>query len=616
MSDSAAGSDAWKRTPDQYLAEHPPAFTDGLERFSRYVSVRDGTRLAVDVHFPVGKTQSFPTLLIFTPYYRRFKLANGHPADTEDSPNTGHYRNFFVPHGYAVVVVDVRGTGASFGSRDGFRSPTERNDYYDITEWVVDQPWCDGRIGSTGISYVGAAADFLASTGHPAIKGVIPTFAVWDTYSDHFYPGGLLLGFLPPAYNALMEALDLDRRDALKSYAYFANPGFEGPAPVDEDEDASLRDAAIVEHHANVDANDFIRELAYSDSGLSYAPEYTSASISPYHYSDHVHPETAYCCVSGWMDGGGYGNAAVKRYLSLEVRNKHLILGPWDHGARTNVSPFRENTVPEFNLLAESLRFFDHYVRGVDTGLDDEQPVHFFTMAEERWHAADTWPPPQSRGSTTYLAADGALDSSNSGEPETDEYTGDYGCGTGNDTRYERLRAAVVHRYYGDWHRRDARMLCYTSEPLSEDTEMSGHPVLNLRVSVSERDAAFFSYLEDVTPEGECRYVTEGVLRALHRKVSEAPAALRCVGPYHSFARGDTALLSPGEPTEIAFSLFPTSWLFRRGHRIRLAIALADRDHYVRVPGGRLPVITVHRGGSTGSTMELPLRERPRTTVE
>ena len=611
MTDSAIGSDAWRITPDQYLEDHPPRFTEGHRRFSQYVTVRDGTRLAVDVHLPITKDddEAFQTLVLFTPYYRRFKLKHGHPSRTEASPNTGHYRDFFLPHGYALVVVDVRGTGASFGCRDGFRSPVERNDYYDVTEWIVAQPWCNGRIGSTGISYVGAAADFLATTGPPAVKGVIPTFAVWDTYSDHFYPGGLLLAFLPPAYNALMEALDLDRRDALKAFVYFADPDSEGPAPVDDDEDASMRDAAVAEHYANVDASDFLREFAYSDASLSYDPEYTSATISPYNYLNHTSTETAYYCVSGWMDGGGYGNAAVKRFLSLPTAKKHLLLGPWDHGARTNASPFREGMVPAFNLLAESLRFFDHYVRGAETGLSEEQPVHYFTMVEERWHAAEEWPPYGATPTSYYFQADGVLGSVDGGAPGNDRYRGDFRCGTGGNTRYERLRAVAVEEYYGDWHGRDERMLCYTSEPLARNTKLIGHCVMTLVVEVSERDAAFFAYLEDVAPDGTCRYVTEGVLRALHRKLGEAPANQRCVGPYHSFKREDAALLTPGERSEITFSLFPTSWLFRREHRIRLALALADRDHYMRLPGGRLPVVSVQRGGRDGSRIVLPLVE-------
>jgi putative CocE/NonD family hydrolase len=440
------------------------------------------------------------------------------------------------------------------------------------------------------------------------VKAVVPTFAVWDTYSDHFYPGGLLLSHLPPAYGALTRALDLDLRDEVKQYAYFADPRFEGPAPVDEDKDCRLRDQAVIGHTANVDVNDFIREFAFRDSGLSYDPDYTSATISPYNFAEQIRPETAYYCISGWMDGGGYGNASVKRFLSLRNERKHLLLGPWDHGARTNVSPFREAVAPQFKLLAECLRFFDHYLKGIETGLDQERPVHYFTMAEEAWKSADSWPIPTAEDLTFYLGANGTLSQDRPNEAEAaDQYQTDQGCGTGPHTRYERLSAKVVEQYYKDWHGRDSRMLTYTTSPLDRSVEVSGHPLVDLFVSSTERDGAFFVYLEDVEADGTCRYVTEGVFRAIHRKISKRPWNHQEVGPHHSFRKADAELLAPLEPAQISFALFPTSWLFRKGHRIRIALATADRDHYLRIPGGRTPMLRYFRNRDLASRIVLPV---------
>ena len=410
VSDSAKNSDAWAVTPDRYAAGNPPRFGTDVSRSSCYVTMRDGIGIAVDVHLPkdLPPDEKLPALLINTPYYRRFKVAPAEASEVEASPNTGYIREFFVPHGYAVVVADVRGTGASFGSRDGFRSPREREDFRELADWLVAQPWSDGTIGSTGISYVGASADFLATTGHPAVKAVIPSFAVWDTYSDQFYLGGLLLNHLPHAYGALADALDHDDREALKKFSYFADPRYDGPAPVDGDANGQQRDTAIAEHFANFNADDFLREFRFRDTGLSYDPDYNSALIGPAHYAEHTNPDTAYYCVSGWMDGGGFGNAAIRRFLSLGVKIKHLIMGPWDHGARTHISPFRGSTqAPQFELMAEYLRFFDHYVKGVDTGLDREQPIHYFTMGEETWRGADQWPLSEAETTSLYLAADG-----------------------------------------------------------------------------------------------------------------------------------------------------------------------------------------------------------------
>ncbi len=240
------GAEAWRVPPRRYLREHPPAH-EGERLSSRYVSVRDGTRLAVDVHLPgahlpeiASEPGRYPTVVLFTPYYRRFALRSGHQAGIEACPNIAQFRDAFVPRGYAVVAVDLRGCGASFGCRDGFRSPRERNDCFEVVSWIVAQPWCDGQVGSTGISYVGAAADFLASTGHPAVKAVVPMFSVWDTWSNHLYPGGVLLNCVTQHYGALADALDHDDRERVRSYAYFSNPDLAGPAPVDEDADGAL----------------------------------------------------------------------------------------------------------------------------------------------------------------------------------------------------------------------------------------------------------------------------------------------------------------------------------------------------------------------------------------
>ncbi len=172
MSDADQNGNAWQVAPSTYLQQRPPTLTCPARPISRYVPMRDGCRLALDVWLPEGAPGPLPTILILTPYYRRFALEPGAEGRTEPSPNTAKYRNFFVPRGYVLVVVDTRGTGASFGTRDSFRSPTERDDFREVADWIIAQPWSNGIIGSTGISYLGAAALFLASTGHPAVKAV------------------------------------------------------------------------------------------------------------------------------------------------------------------------------------------------------------------------------------------------------------------------------------------------------------------------------------------------------------------------------------------------------------------------------------------------------------
>lgn len=178
--------------------------------------MRDGCRLAVDVYLPQGAEPGakFLALLLFTPYFRRFKRSEG--SDAMPSPSRGKFSDYLV-------------------TRDGFRSPAERLDSAEIADWAITQPGSNGILGAAGISYLGAASDFLASTGHPAVKPIAPLFSVWDTYADNYFPSGLQCASLTQIYDRLMKGLDLDQRDRLRDYSYYANPDYQGPHPVDED---------------------------------------------------------------------------------------------------------------------------------------------------------------------------------------------------------------------------------------------------------------------------------------------------------------------------------------------------------------------------------------------
>jgi uncharacterized protein len=609
VADAVQSGDGWRVSPADYARTRPAAFAVGAPR-SLYVTMRDGCRLALDIYLPGAgpggerPAPRLPAILILTPYYRRFKLKAGAPAGTEASPNAGKWRDLFVQRGYAVVVVDVRGTGASFGTRDSFRSPAEREDYREIADWIVAQPWSDGGIGATGISYVGAAADFLASTGHPAVKAIMPLCAVWDTYADHYYPGGLLLNRLAEIYDELMVALDQDRRDLLQRFAYFKDPSLDGPQPVDDDRDGSLARAAVAEHRGNFHMTEFIREFRFRDDALASVPAITPASFSPHGYCEGMRADVAVYSVSGWYDGAGYANGALARFLTLPNPQRHLLLGPWDHGARVNGSPWRGRVEPEFPLLAEVLRFFDHYLMGLPTGLDREAPVLYFTVGDERWNAAEAWPP-TAETETLYLAEQRSL-ADGCGAPASDTYKASFAFGTGKLTRYERLAAIDTHDYYADWHGRDEALLTYTSAPLEAPCVLAGHALVTLWIEADQPDAAVHAYLAEVEADGRCRYVTEGMLRALHRKTAPAPADYRAAWPWRTFARADAAVLPPGEAVEMTFALLPVGWRFKAGSRVRLAISGADCDHVVQAPHGRPPCLRIHHGAGRPSRLVLP----------
>jgi uncharacterized protein len=610
MSDRDNAGQAWRTSPTEYLRRRPPTHTLQQPR-SCYVTMRDGCRLAVDAYVPepaapgAASTGRFPTIVVLTPYYRRFKLT---APGVDPSPNAAKYRDFFVPRGYAMVVVDVRGCGASFGTRDSFRSPRERDDYREIADWIVAQPWSNGVIGSTGISYLGAAACFLASTGHPAVKAIAPLFAVSDTYSDHVFPGGIMCTTVTAKYDDLVRALDLDQRDRLAPYPYFNDSRFAGPQPVDGDEDGSLVRAAIEEHRDSFRLRDLAPEFAYREEASSHDPELHSGACSPYWYLSQVAGKVAIYSISGWYDGSAFVNGSISRFLSNAGADNRLLLGPWDHGARTNGSPWRGAQESEFPLLGEVLRFFDEHLAGLDTGIRDEAPIHYHTVHDEKWQAASQWPPLDA-SDRWFLDSGGRLSPNLPLQPSSAEYQVRFTTGTGSSSRFERLGALAVTDYYHDWDGREDRLLAFTGPAFDTDVELTGHATVQLHLSTSEHDASVFVYLSEVDADGRSWFITEGALRLLHRATAECPPSYRTTWPFRTFHREDARRMEPGVAESLRFALLPISWKLMRGSRLRMSIAGTDADHFAQVPPGRPPRLRLTLGGANASFIDVPIRK-------
>ena len=134
--------------------------------------------------------------------------------------------------------------------------------------------------------------------------------------------------------------------------------------PVDDDKDGALAREAVKGHLANFRMPDFITEFKFRDDALPYDPSFTSASFSPYNYLDEIPKDVAVYAISGWMDGAGYANGTLSRFLTLPNAQRRVMLGPWDHGARVNASPWRARVEPELPVLGEVLRFFDQHLAG------------------------------------------------------------------------------------------------------------------------------------------------------------------------------------------------------------------------------------------------------------
>ena len=283
----------------------------------------------------------------------------------------------------------------------------------------------------------------------------------------------------------------------------------------------------------------------------------------------------------------------------------HLLLGR-DHGGWSQI----HGGVPDetdFEHTDQLLKYFDHHLKGIDSGLSGDARVHYYTLVEGRWKAAESWPPPATP-TRFYLGEDGALGTDPPPHASgADVYRVDFAHGTGHRSRWNSLMGVEGGVMYPDRAEADRRLLVYQTAPLAADVEVTGHPVATLYLRSDHDDGAFFVYLEDVAPDGRVTYVTEGMLRGLHRKLATTPPPYRQVVPYRTFARADARPLVPGQVAELVFDLLPVSYVFRTGHSIRIALAGADADHFARVPADGTPTWRVERSPDHPSHVMLPV---------
>jgi len=234
--------------------------------------------------------------------------------------------------------------------------------------------------------------------------------------------------------------------------------------------------------------------------------------------------------------------------------------------------------------------------------------VRYYNMGEEVFHDCNQWPPRGSRTTNFFLAANRRLTADfgylTAGE---DVYAVDFSAGTGPANRWmTQMGRPVLH--LDNRAQADEKLLTYTTEPLAEDLQITGAPMIQVRLVSSHADIALLAYLEDVDAEGRVRYLTEGGLRAIHRRISPGPNH-PYDAPFHSFLKADAQPLIPGEVAVFSFRLWPTSVLVRKGHRLRIALAGADADSFLRVPATGEPTFRIIRNGKGFSQLVLPTIE-------
>ncbi len=567
--------------PGKYEGYSQPLY-DGRVSSSQYITMRDGTKLAALILRPAqdGKTVSTPLPVIWThSRYHREGIFNW------------PYLQTLLKYGYVLVSVDIRGTGASFGTYQGLFSPEETRDAYDITEWLAVQPWSDGNIGMFGRSYWGITQFMAASTAPPHLKAIFPEMAEFDHYS-FVYPGGVFHNDFFRQWGNMVNKLDAD-----------------GSA-VNEDTDRTMLQEALKEHAANLDVFDTYSPLPYRDSvsalsgtqpytlnnPASYLKEIRSSGIPVYHWG-------------GWYDM--FPKDAFLWYSNLTSPQK-IVIGPWAHPE-----------LGHLDLAIEIVRWYDYWLKGIDNGVMSEAPIYYYTMGDGKnsgWHSAWQWPLPNQKLTNYYFDGpkSGSVKSVNDGSlsldlPVTttgvDEYLVDYSTTSGTATRWTAGYDVMSPVYPNTMMFNDEKGLTYTTPPLPAEVEVTGHPVVHLWVTSSAKDGDFFVYLEDISEAHYSKYVTEGNLRASHRAISTAP--FENLGlPYHRSYAEDIADL-PDQPVELVFDLIPTSYIFDAGHRIRVTITCADKDTALTPQLDPPPTVHLYRETDHASYIVLPIIPNP-----
>ncbi|UCH35851.1 MAG: CocE/NonD family hydrolase [Armatimonadota bacterium] len=627
-----------------------------IEVFAAYVPLSDGEKLAVDVYLPQDGPErtTFPVILGYTPYQR-----------SSIDPNSGKIRDltsseearFFLSYGYAVAYADMRGTGASTGWLMDFM-PRIAQDGKELVDWIAAQPWCDGNVGMYGGSYVGWSQTAVASQKPAALKCIVPAVIPLEGYTGEVYPGGIYVqGFLKH-WSEYMYPLQ-------RNY-YLPDVGIQPAKPViDEDGDGDLADEIPVDANGNggfLDDGDpptyrdgverkhvYYEATRRHDSGnydyASWAAKLTfidaRSPLGPtlYELGPNAHVRgmmesgIPIYNLGGWFDGFTRGSFELQCTLRPTNPSK-LLMVPGYHGLGSG--PFWEflgedRTQVLQMLLTEHLRFFDRYLKGIENGVDLEPPIYIYVMNGGGWRFEDEWPLKRQVLTRYYFDASNCL----SGQREQDgadtyaaDFTHSSTYGTNGGNRWLGI-AGESPDQMPDRTEKDKQCLIYTSPGMDRDTEVTGHPIVRFWVSSTAEYGDFFVYLEDVDENGEAILVTEGQLRAgfaalrdNDRIIAGGKSGIDVLPdlPWHGYEKADYTdrALAGGAVVALVIDFHPTSWVFRKGHRIRVAIACADYPTYQLHPklstgndpgddDNIVPTITVYRDDAHPSHVELPV---------
>lgn len=673
-----------------HYSGYTTAIYKDYEKKSEYVEMTDGTRLAVDIYLPAdGPAQeSYPVIFQYTPYGRAFIMPElewyekpflkqevgswGPVLDRANSHGTVYGStddmvNLFLSHGYAYVCADMRGTGASYGTKMDFM-PKLAEDGYELVNWIEKQGWSNGNVGMFGGSYLGYSQLVTAGQAPEALKCIFPEVVPLDGFTGEIRPGGVFLWaysqqdmqlYLEHNYNMpddgiypVVPVIDEDndgRMDDeipldlngngtfLDDYNYPDDPS-DPPQYADGNEREHIYYLAVHEHLSNIPYRDIGPNTTFIDSEWNYGKGNQAVTVNAY----DVGPAHAMRAImesgipiynhGGWMDP--FIRGTMELYSTLKDSNPSKLVV--DAGYHEGYSPYwdyfgenEEEMLGKYGI--EMLRFYDHYLKGIKNGIDTEPPVLIYNMNGDGWRSEQEWPLARQELTTYYFSEKGTLDTQVT-DSGSDLYTVDFRhdarWGTEKTSRWQMFQPDELPL------RTEMDQLCqtYTTAPLSKDTEVTGHPIVEFWASSTADNGDFFVYLEDVDEYGNAVLVTEGLLRAGFHELHDNNTMIMDGAdgidvqpklPWHGFKKSqyDDAVFANGNVVQLTIDLLPTSWVFKEGHSIRVSIAGADWPTFEILPklsqtndpadpDNIIPDVTIYRNQDYPSSIVLPVIPR------
>ncbi len=540
------------------------------------VPMRDGTRLAADIIRPDAPGR-YPVLVTRGPYGKDSYVGN-----------PDHSIWFFPSQGYVVVSQDCR---ARFESEGDYYNPLfqEVQDGYDTVEWAARQPWSSGRVGTTGQSYLGATQYTLAAGNPPPphLQTMAPVSASADFHQSWVYHtgGAMEWGWMVPyaIFKGRNTLARLGREDLLTKMDDYVLPADNFAQP--------LRD----EWYRHLPLTDWVDRLQET---APYVKEYfDNEADGPYWWSINLMRQVEHITlpmfhVTSWYDifleGALNAYQAMRERGGSELarRNQRLLIGPWAH-----IRPYTAPTSGEtgdidfgpdamIELHQYLVRWFDYWLKDLNTGITEEPPVYLFVMGENRWRSEHEWPLARTHYTRYYFHSEGSANTRNGtgtlstvppGDEPTDAYQYDPrepAPTRGGNTLI--IPQGVAHQ--GEVEDRQD-VLVYSSEPLGRDLEITGPIVVHLYAASSAVDTDFTAKLVDVRPDGYAHNLQDGIVRARYRT-----------------SRTEPSLMDPGRVYEFTIDLWATSHLVKAGHRLRVEISSSNFPRFDRNPNTGAPL--------------------------